>query len=466
MLMPIMISMTRFYRNSKLYNRLNSVSFHNSAIIFSSALLIVLFSITACEEKPTIIGSGLLPGSDFVNIKTDTSIHVEAYTLFSDSVVTNSRTLSYLGSFSDPYFGESKTDFVGQFRLDTAWTSDVVAQIDSVKLFIALSGAKGKLDSTTIHKIKIFEIDEILNSTDKYYSNREPDTLLTGALMATVSLPVITNDTSQSYSIRLDNNSFGAHLLRDPASLSQDKNGNPFKSFFKGVYVTMVDSPNPVLLALDWSTAQSTPFGITVYYVNSQGTSKFFNFIIRSTSVRYNRYTHKYAKATSPYKLDTARIIKRMRDSLIYLQAFNGVHPQIQFQGLKAIKGQFWDSVKNIPIGSVNKARLTFSVFLDESTYTTTTVPTQIFMKYIKSDTAQYIVPDYQVSPSFFDGVFNSTNKTFSFNLASFMQEYFKGNIIDPVVYMYYPEGEFRNVILKANNSRSPVKFEFVYTKF
>jgi hypothetical protein len=115
--------------------------------------------------------------------------------------------------------------------------------------------------------------------------------------------------------------------------------------------------------------------------------------------------------------------------------------------------------------GSVNKARLTFSVFLDTNYYTTASLPPQIWMKYAKSDTS-YIVPDYQVSPSFFDGKYNSTQKTYSFNLAAFVQEYLKGRISDPVVEMVFPEGEYKNVILKANNSYSKVKFEFTYTRF
>jgi hypothetical protein len=87
-------------------------------------------------------------------------------------------------------------------------------------------------------------------------------------------------------------------------------------------------------------------------------------------------------------------------------------------------------------------------------------------MKYSVSDTVQYIVPDYTVNASFFDGAFNSTSLTYSFNLAAFAQEYFKGKIPEPVVEMYFPEGEYQNVILRANNSHSPVKFQFTYTRF
>jgi hypothetical protein len=458
MLMPITISMTRSYHKSKLFNRFNSVPLNFSRLIYSSALLIGLVFITSCEEKPTIIGSGLLPGSDFVSIKSDTSVHIEAYTLLPDSVVTNSRTYSYLGKLTDPYFGDNKSDFVGQLRLLQRWPGGDLPIVDSAKIYITLSGAKGTLDSTTIHKINLYEINEILNATDKYYSNRDPNA---GELLATLSLPPIPKDTLMSMELALPI-SFGEHLLRDTSKLSQDKDGNPFKSFFKGLYVTMDDSPNPFLAALTFSPSD---FIISVYYHNTAGTNLYYDFTISGTSVRYNRYFHNYTTASSPLKVKFQNIINKTKDSLIYLQAFNGVFPQIKFPGIKAIRNMLWDSVRNIPKGSINKARLTFSVFMDESTFTSTTVPYQILMKYFKSDTAQYIVSDYQVNSAFFDGTFNSTSKTYSFNLASFMQEYLKGNIPDPVVYMYFPDGEFTNVILRANKNPVPVKFEFFYTR-
>lgn len=115
---------------------------------------------------------------------------------------------------------------------------------------------------------------------------------------------------------------------------------------------------------------------------------------------------------------------------------------------------------------SVNKARLTFSVKLDDVNFKISTIPPKILMRYSKSDTAQYMVPDYYVSPAFYDGSFNSTAATYSFNLASFVQGYLEGKIPDPVVEMYFPEGEYRNVILRANHNPLRPKFEFTYTRF
>lgn len=461
-LMPIMISMTRSYHKSKLYYRLNSVSPRTSVLFFSATLLIALFSITSCEEKPTIVGSGLLPGGDFVSIKSDTSVHIEAYTLRPDSIVTNSRKYSYLGRLTDPYFGDNRCDFVGQLRLLQRWPGGELPIVDSAKIYMTFAGAKGTLDSTTIHKINIYEINEILNTTDKYYSNRDPNA---GQLLATISLPPIPTDTLRYLEINLPI-TLGEYLLRDTSKLSQDKDGNPFKSFFKGLYMTMEDTPNPFITALTFGASE---FIISVYYHNTAGTSLYYDFTISSTSVRYNRYFHNYASATSPYKVSLQNIANKTKDSLVYLQAFNGVSPLIKFPGIKAIRNMLWDSVNKIVRGSINKARLTFSVYLDETTYTSSTVPPSIALFYNKSDTARYYVPDYFIggyeTHPFFDGNYNSTTKTYSFNLAAFMQEYLKGNITDPVVYMYVPEGEFANVILRANKSPVPVKFELVYTK-
>jgi hypothetical protein len=115
---------------------------------------------------------------------------------------------------------------------------------------------------------------------------------------------------------------------------------------------------------------------------------------------------------------------------------------------------------------SVNKAKLTISAYLDNDIYTATTVPSQIYMGYIATDSIRYILPDYQISSSFFDGTFNSTKNIYTFNIASFVQLFLEGKIPKPEIEMFFPDGEYKNVILKSNNSSAPVEFEFTYTEF
>ena len=70
-------------------------------------------------------------------------------------------------------------------------------------------------------------------------------------------------------------------------------------------------------------------------------------------------------------------------------------------------------------------------------------------------------------SHSFFDGTLDSTANQYKFNISSFVQGYFKDNVngILPELEIFQGTGT-RNVILRANNSKTPVKFEFTYTKF
>jgi len=410
-----------------------------------------VIALTSCEEKPTLIGSGLLPGKDFVNIKSTDTISVAAYNQYTDSIMTNGRTYSYLGRLHDPYFGDTRTDFVSQLRLSQKWAGiGSPPVVDSVKFFFSISGAKGTIDSTVTHQFKMYEITEQLNDAVGYYSNRDPNA---GMEIGTFSLAPIPMDTIQAMSVILPT-SFGEYLIRDTTKLEQEGDANDFRSFFKGLYFTMLDSPSPFLVAF---TFTNSDFFIRVYYSNYQATGLYYDFIINTNSVRYNRYIHDFSTGTAASRIKPDKFGKK--DSMIYLQAFNGVYPQLNMPGLSYIKNNL------LPV-SVNRARLTFSVFLDSANFTTTTVPPLILMKYKQTDTTIYIVPDYQVSSSFFDGSFNSTTNTYSFNLASFAQEYLEGRISDPVIEMYFPEGEYRNVILKANNSHFPVKFNFTYTKF
>jgi hypothetical protein len=453
--MPIMIFMTRFYHNSKLYCRSDSVLFHKQFFLLPAVIIWLSFSLSSCEEKPTIIGSNLLPASDFVNIKSTDTIKVSAFTQYIKSAVTNNLTYSYLGRTFDPYFGETKTDFVCQLRLLQKWPGGGPFSVDSVKLNFTIQGAKGVIDTDYVYKIKLYEIDEQLSSSVKYYSDNDPHIKKE---IGTFDLPVILKDSIQNMIVKLPDE-FGVQLM-DTTRLTQEDDARDFRSYFKGLYVSLVDPPVPLLMALQFTSSSTSgtlfPY-ITVYYHSfKSGTSLTFDFVMNANSVRYNRYTR------TP-STDATRKIKHIndgiKDSMIYLQAFNGVYPRIKIPGLAYFKN-------NMTRISINKARLSFSVLLDSSYFTATTLPSLILMKYSVTDTTQYIVPDYNVSADFYGGTFSTSSLTYSFNIASFVQEYIEGRISEPVIEMYFPAGEYSNVILKANSSYKPAKFEFIYTRY
>jgi hypothetical protein len=216
----------------------------------------------------------------------------------------------------------------------------------------------------------------------------------------------------------------------------------------------MVDSPKPLILALDIPTS---PFFITVYYENSKATAEqYYDFLINASSVRYNRYFHNFT--TAPPLTRIKHINDGVKDTLTFLQSFNGAYPRIKIPGL--------DTYKNLMPISVNKAKLIFSVYFDNDIFTEAEAPSQVFLSYVAADSTRHILPDFLINSTYFDGTFNLTKKTYSFNIASFVQLYLAGKIPKPEVEMYLPETEHRNVILKSNNSVTPAKFEFTYTLY
>ena len=424
-----------------------------TSVSHSFILLIIILLAGSCEQIATDIGSGLLPSGDFSSVTGTDTISVEAYTVYGDSLATTNKTYSYLGGLYDPYLGNVTTDFVAQLRLTEKWAGKGAFVIDSVKLDFTVNGAKGDLSLAPV--LKIYEIDEELYSDSVYYSNRDPKII---SQLATVELPLIQKDSTISFSLDLPV-SFGEYLTRDTLRLNQEDPETDFRSFFKGIYVTLgeaiaKDYQPPLLMAMQF---ESGNFVITVYYhYLSDGSLDSYLFYINSSSVRYNRYLHDYSTAVPEKKI--INIGEEYRDTVTGLQPFNGVRTKIKLPGL--------EHFKTIGSISVNKARINIPVFLDEDTYTEEDIPTNIYMSYKNPDGVKYILPDYLISPLFFDGSFDSGTGKYSFNIASFVQEYLEGRIPSTEIEMNFPDGEFRNVILKANGASDPTTFEFVYTVF
>jgi hypothetical protein len=438
--------MTRFYPSSNLSNRSFSVLLHN--IILSSVFILsFLVFLGSCEENPSIIGKDLLPGKDFVSIRSTDTIKVNAYSNYTDSVISTNLQYSYLGWLHDPYFGDTRADFVAQLRLAQKWPGGGTPVIDSVELDFPISGAKKSLGVSP--QIKLSEIDEILLPKTAYYSNK--NVAIKGEI-GTFTLPAITKDTSQNLRILLPD-SIGTHLLRDTTKLSQDADGEPFRSFFKGLKISIYDTPDPLLLGVDFS---SSGVVIRVYFSNESAAGQYFDFVIASSSIRFNRYSHNFSAADPGKKIN--HVNDGVKDTAVYLQSFNGIYPVLKIPGLEHFKD-------SLPI-SVNKAILRVPVFLDNNIYTTSTAPIQLLLSYTTSDGIKNILPDYEISSIYFGGVFSATNKTYTFNMAAFIQEYLEGRIPSSEVEIYFPDGEYQNVILKANQNPTPAVFEFTYTRF
>jgi len=454
--------MTNSYRNSN--NAVHKADQKHTFIYFLS--VIILFTagfLNSCSENFTTIGIDLLPSKDYVNIITNDTIQIESFTEYRDSVPTRNKTYSYLGGLYDPYFGNVSTDFVAQLRLTQEWPSGKdTCIIDSVKLFLYIEGAKGELSKDLM--ISLYEITEKLSSDSIYYSTRNPHA---GYYFGTFSLPVIKKDSVQQLEVELPV-SLGEYLLRDKTKLFQESSENDFRDFFRGIYVTMSQNGKskgkgeiekcPTMLVFGPFQAGSSlvPLYITIYYHTYSQSNLTYSFIVNNNSVRYNRYYHDFSTALPDKRI--RHINDGFKDTLSYLQSMYGVYTRIRFKGLSS----FRDS---LPL-SVNRARITIPVFVDGETYTASTIPSPVYLIYKSAEGYNYIVPDYYMSSDFYGGKFNSSTLKFTFNIAAFVQSYLEGKISEPELIMSLGDTEYRNVIFKANHTKTPLKFELTYTHY
>ncbi|TAL58874.1 MAG: DUF4270 family protein, partial [Bacteroidetes bacterium] len=339
-LMPTMIFMTRFYHSFQHTCRFISVSKHLNKIFRLTLFALAVLFVSSCEEGPTKIGEGILPGSDFVTINSTDTLNVWSYTLYDKSVRTDNLSVSYLGQIYDPYFGTTTAEFVTQIRMGAAW-DDQPFTIDSVKLRLTLLDVKGSSD--VVHTLKLSEIAEQIYTDSAYYSDRQVP--LTGFEIADILLPVLKPDTINYVEIKLDT-LFGKYLTRDTAKLFYSNTKPDFRSFFKGLYFQMAPSPDPMLVSLSLilsSGSRGYSNEIVLFMHGSDGVKKEFYFVLDAVNrnASFSRFSHDFSTATLGENI--GNIINKeskpaASDTLSYLQSLDGVYTKIVMPGLDSIK--------------------------------------------------------------------------------------------------------------------------------
>jgi hypothetical protein len=462
-LMPIMTFMTRYFHSTILQHRFFSGRSPVFNIFLITLLALTIFLVSSCEEGPTKIGNGLLPGSDFVSIESTDTLSIWSYTMYDKSFRSDNPTVSYIGQINDPYFGTTSTAFVSQIRLGEPW-DDESFTIDSMKLILHLSGVRGEAGVT--HTLRLSEISNQIYTDSVYYSDRKVDTTGFGV---SLQLPVLRTDSINTVIMNVPI-AFGNYLTRDTAKLFYNNNKSDFRAFFKGIYFRIIPSSNPLIADLILQAA-STAVNYENYFImfmhDDLGVYKEYYFVLDAVNknAAFNLFSHDFSTATLGNKMkhrnDTSY---SSRDTVSYQQSLNGVYTKIRVPGLEKLKKD--PSFKNI---AVNKARLTVPFLLDGNLYKTSTIPSSLILRYTTTDGYKYVVPDYNIDMyhDFFNGVIDSTANVYSFNIPGFVQGYLKDATgkIKPELEFFLGNGT-QNVILKTSKNKTPVKFEFTYTKF
>jgi len=464
-LMPIMSFMTSYYHRSENISLFSVHIFQIKTISF-----ILLFSgflfLASCEEEPTFIGKGILPSSDFVSVLSTDTFKVLSYTKYDYPLRTEAQTAPYIGTYYDPYFGTIRSEFVSQVRLESQWI-DGDYLVDSVKLVLRILSVSGS--TTPAKQLRISEIDNVLYVDSLYYSNSTVDTTGFGI---TVDLPELRTDSINIVGINLPP-SFGEYLIRDQEKLFYGTGTEDFRNYFKGVYIRILSASDsdPLLIGLNISQAAilgdySDYFIVYMRKKDDNASTYNFRFLLDPTKENacFSKVQHDYTTA-SPVKEFSDLVNKPVLDSLSYVQGLNGVYTKLIIPGLELMKND--TSTSNT---AINKATLYLPVHYDGEGYTNTTLPDNIFLRYYNSSGVKQLIPDYYIDEyhEYFGGILDTANSRYKFNISNFVQEYFNDEegVLKPELEVFQSSDEVKNAILKANNSKSPVKLEMTITKF
>jgi len=321
-------------------------------------LLISLFIGNACN-KPSTIGSDLLPEEDFVNLSYTDTISLRTSTMIGDSVQTYSPTLSqqlstYLcGRLNDPICGESSANLSAQFGIISKPTLNE-PQIDSVVLLLAYAG--DLYSNESYYSTQMFEVSEKVSQTaipavpkvDQNVSLKVPyiDTLGQLQYRDSLFLPHLR--------IPLEPE-FGDSLLNFIADSTFLGLADEFTQFFKGLTV-QPNEDNNAMLRFNLSSVYSE---IRLYYSEPDPDiiamrPKEIVLPIRSTSVKTSGFSHDYATGEVENFLDTS--VSNSQD-FTFIQSMEGLMTKIEFPGL----ADFEDI-------AVNQAELIFTVVRDSDT--------------------------------------------------------------------------------------------------
>lgn len=413
-----------------------------------------------------MIGKDILPGNDFVSIITTDTFKILSYTMYDTPVRSEDPVTPFIGTTYDPYLGTTISEFVSQVRLEKQWIAGTY-DVDSVKLVLRINSVSGSAD--VIKQLRITEISNRLYEDSVYYSNAVVDTTDFGISVDILPLRI---DTINRIEINLPP-FFGEYLIRDQEKLFYSTTIDDFRSYFKGVYMRILSTSatDPLLLGLNTSLAKSlgdySDYFILYMHDREDNSVKYsFRFLLDplKENASFSRIEHDFTTAR-PDKKITDIINNPVLDTLSYIQGLNGVYTKIIIPGLETIKN---DPSRGKT--AVNKASLFVPVHYDGENYTSSKIPGSLLLRYVNSSGVKDLLPDYYIDQGsqYFGGGLDTTFNRYKFNISNFIQQYLddKKGVLKPEIEMFQRSSDTRNVILKANDGKTPVKLEMTLTKF
>ncbi|NTW31188.1 MAG: DUF4270 domain-containing protein [Bacteroidetes bacterium] len=424
-------------------------------------ILSIIFALYSCEE-PNIVGLGVQPPDDELNVENTDSVTLITYTVKEDSIRTDETEFNLLGSNYDPVFGKNTASFYTQLRLSSNnadFGSNPVA--DSIILSLKYNSIYG--DASTEQTVQVYELINSIFKDSAYYSNRDIST--TGILLASNTFTPDATD-----SIYVDGIKKAPHLriplsaalaqkfINASGSTSLSDNTN-FLEFFKGIYVTSLPvSDKGAILCFDLLNSIS---GITLYYHNDLADSLKYKFVINENNARFTHFDHSNFQYADPYLQSQIAGDTTKGDSLLYLQSMAGLKIKIKYPFIK-------DIFKSGRI-SINKATLIIPIEVNDLSLSENAPPPQLVLIEEKDGEIRFLADQYD-GMTYFGGTYNSSTKEYRFNIGRHIQQVINGlkeNIgLSLMVWTSSKPNIANRVVIKGAKQHSgKLRLQLTYTK-
>lgn len=410
------------------------MNFKNNKLKTYCLIFFSIIIISACNEDPNEIGLNLQPENEKYNVEINDTSTIVSYSLLHDSVRTDEVSKSLLGGIYDPIFGKTTAGFCTQIHLSTLEKDFGESPVlDSVVLSLSYYGYFG--DTTTAQTLKVFELTQDIYYDTSYYSNSvieydnnplaninfypHPNDSI---LIDTVKYPALLN-------INLSNISqeFGNTLLN--ATEDQLATNAEFINLFKGVYVCTEPVNAQGEGAMLFLNLISEYSKISVYYSNAEEDSLSFALSIDSYCARFNIYDHNnYDEASQEFKNEVLEHDTILGSDIFYLQSLGGVKAKITFPFIKD-----WSKSNNKVI---NKAQLVFHVNEADLAIDDKYIPSELIVVKTDEEGLYYNIDDLNEGDDYYGGVYDSTNKEYSFNITRHLQSILNNNEVNNDLYL------------------------------
>ncbi len=423
-----------------------------------------------CTNDINDLGKDLLLPGDLVKVRKYTEKNIKAYTITDGNQRTDEPEYNLLGTFNDPIFGKTTTDFALQFRIgsypDTLKDISKKPVIDSLVLVLLYKEVYG--DLVTPQQLKVYELNADLDEAQKYYQDIDLKSMskveLLGAKNYTPKFKLDSlsstygstkknpkDTTIQELRIKLDQKLITKLMAFDYGN-SESPN-DLFIKYFKGLYLEAGDlNSGGAVMKINTLASGSN---MAIHFHTSKTDSLIYKYNLNSSSARVSRFAHDYSKTAIAAHLDKTDV----QDSLIYLQTTGGLRTKILIPNLGT-----WSDSTNF---AINKAELVFQV---DSTITDLTkfLPSeQLVLTAIDKDGKEYFPSDLAFSSLYYGGTYNSADKTYRFNIAKHMQEVIEKKKENYGFYLStaFRSSSFRRVVLKGATSKTGIKLDIAYSK-